>query len=366
MKLFSIFNIMLILSVFYPSAVDAQTRRIPAEWEPQKSTWMQWPRASEASNRDNFSGIIDALQEYEHIDILVASESEKTAAQNFLAGNGVPETNIVWHIIPYDWAWMRDNGPVWIDVNGSLIVQDWGFDGWGGVVPYWNNDDAVPPHVASAENVSSESYSLINERGTLEFNGVDALITSWPCLSDRNPGISQDDMEAELKAAFGVTTVVWLLSYPPGDLTKGHVDGIARFINEDTVVVARYVDQSDPDAPVYEEAATIIQEAGFQVLRLDVPGKVNYLGSEMEANYTNWLVANGVVILCGFGAPEWDNAAKTTVEGYFPGRDVIVTDVRELWYNGGGVHCVTNDQPAAPVTTGLSDPPVPDNYRLCF
>ena len=322
--------------------------RVPAEWEPHQATWMQWPKGVEASYRPNFSGIIDALQGYEPVHILVVSSSARNQAQSYLTDRGVPLANITWHIMPYDAAWMRDNGPVWIEGYRGPFVQDWGFDAWGELYPPWDDDDAVPCQVAAIESVPCEVYELINERGTLEFNGVDTLITSWCCLSDRNPAVSQAEMEALFQEAFGVTQVVWLLSGPSDDLTGGHVDGIARFIDEDTVVVARYVDQGDPDAWVYEEAATIIQNAGFEVLRLDVPGDVMYSGSSMSANYLNWLVANGVVVMCGFGVPAWDNAAKATVEGYFPGRDVVVVETLEIWRWGGGVHCVTNDQPARP------------------
>lgn len=321
-------------------------RRVPAEWERHEATWMQWPKILESTYRESFSRIIDVLQDYEPIEIIVGGTSAQEQASSFLLNHGVPLTNITWHIMPYDWAWMRDNGPVWVSVRGEERVQDWVFDGWSGLVPYWDLDDAVPCRVAETEGVTCEDYTLINERGNLEFNGSGAVIASWAVLSDRNPGVSQAEMEALFRQTWGATSVTWLLSYPPDDFTKGHVDGIARFINRDTVAVARYVDQGDPNAWIYEEAATIIQSADFQVARVDVPGYVTYRGTPMAANYMNWLVADDVVVVSGFAVPQWDNAAKSTIEGFFPGRDVVVVDTRELWYWGGGVHCVTNDQPS--------------------
>ncbi len=320
------------------------TVRIPAEWEPHKATWMQWPRKPEAGLRRNFSAIIDGLQDYEPIHILVESESAGARARNFLTEAGVPLTNITWHIMDYDWSWMRDNGPVWAKKEGEAIVQDWGFNGWGLGPPY-QNDDKVPARVAWIEGVKCDTYRLINERGTLEFNGRDALITSWICLSSRNPGVSHKEMEGILKSAFGVTKIIWLLSEPSDDITNGHVDGIARFIDENTVAVARYTSQTDPDAPVYEEAASIIQNAGFEVVRVDMPGYVMHNGDPLPANYMNWLVANGVVIVPGFGVPAWDAAARATIAGFFPGRDVVMVEILDIWAEGGGVHCVTNDQP---------------------
>jgi agmatine deiminase len=261
----------------------------------------------------------------------------------------VPLENVNWHIMPYDWAWMRDNGPVWVESGGELFLQDWDFNAWGEIDPNWEKDNAVPCKVAEIEGIDCEKQELIYERGTLEFNGAGTLIASWPVMQNRNPDLSQSEAEAIFQEAFGVDKVVWIHGAPKGDITGGHVDGIARFINEDTVVVARHVDQENSEADLFEDAATIIAEAGFNVLRMDIPGYVSYRGAKMPAIYVNWLVANGVVVMTGFGEPEWDDAAKATVEIYFPGRDVVVIETLDLWYSGGGVHCVTNDQPKMPI-----------------
>ncbi len=336
-----------------PPVLD-EVRRVPAEWEPQQAAWMQWPKGGESYYRANFSRIIDALQAYQPINIIVNSVSARNQAQNYLTGDGVPLSNITWHIMPYDAAWLRDNGPVWVEVNSQLTIQDWGFDAWGEQYPPWEDDDAVPCRIATLEGVTCEDHNtLICEKGNLEFNGAGALIVNWGCQSSRNPGMSQAEMEAIFMQSFGLDQVVWLPSEPSGDLTGGHTDGIARFIDADTVAVARYVDQGDPDAWVYEEAATIIGNAGFEVVRIDVPGYVSYYGNQLPAIYVNWLVANGVVVMTGFGQPAWDNAAQATVEGFFPGRDVILVETLDLWDAGGGVHCVTNDQPVGP-TAGIT------------
>jgi agmatine deiminase len=127
---------------------------------------------------------------------------------------------------------------------------------------------------------------------------------------------------------------------------------MARFINPNTVVVPKYVDQSHAGAAVYEDAAAAIIEAGLNVIRMDMPGYFYFdpkvpgeSGVEMEANYVNWLVGNGVVIATGVGVSEWDRAARSTIEGYFPDRDVHMITTPTIYYYGGGVHCITNDQP---------------------
>ncbi len=335
-----------------PDAADQSVaaRRVPAEWEQHDSTWLQWPKGEEVSQRSNVAGIIKALQAYERVNLVVESSRARTEAANFLRRRGVPLGNIQFHIMPYDWSWMRDNGAIWVkqtDSSGQtrLVVQDWGFDGWGGYGGPSRKDDAVPCRVASLKGVACESVPVVLEKGTLEFNGRGALITSWTVLHQRNPLLSREQLESVLKYKFGVNTVVWLEGVPSGDITEGHVDGIARFVDANTVVVGRYRDQSDPDAALFEQAATTIQAAGFTVVRMDIPGYVRYSGEWLPANYLNYLVANGVVIASSYANAEFDNYARQRLGQLFPGRQIILTDTRELWYNGGAVHCVTNDQP---------------------
>jgi agmatine deiminase len=324
---------------------QAKSRRVPAEWEPHESTWLQWPKGWEKGYQGTFSEIVKVLQAHEPVNLIVEDEIGLEVARNFLDRNGIPLSNIQWHIMPYDWAWMRDNGPVWVESEGEIVLQDLGFNAWGEIDPHFDKDDAVPCRVAEIENIPCENKEFIYERGTLEFNGAGALIASWPVMQDRNPELTQTQAEEIFYNSFGVDQVIWILGAPRGDITGGHVDGIARFIDQDTVVVAQHVDPENPEADLYDEAAAVIAGAGFEVLRMDIPGYVRYRGVSMPAIYVNWLVANGVVVMTGFGEPEWDNAAKATVETYFPGRDVVVIETLDLWYSGGGVHCVTNDQP---------------------
>jgi len=319
--------------------------RVPAEWEPHAGTWMQWPRQNEHWSRPDHARIIAALSPYEPVHIIVDSASAQAQAEEQAEQAGAQMGQVFFHTMAYDWSWVRDNGPTWIERDGELIVQDWGFNCWGEPGAY-QQDDAVPCNIAEELGLSCDTYDLINERGNLEFNGEGILIANWTCVAERNPSASKEEVEALFEEAFGIEQVVWLDGASAQDLTDGHTDGIARFIDASTVAVARYSDQDDPDAALYEDAADTIAAAGLDVVRIDVPGEITYLGEPMAANYTNWLVANGVVVVNGFAHTQWDAAAKAEVEGFFPDHDVVVLDTRELWYNGGGVHCVTNDQPA--------------------
>jgi agmatine deiminase len=124
-------------------------------------------------------------------------------------------------------------------------------------------------------------------------------------------------------------------------MTRGHPDGIARFINESTIAVGETLDKTDADYPVFEDAASVASEAGFSLVRVPIPGR----WEEMAANYMNWYVANGVVLVGTFGRPEFDDIGIASVAALFPERKVVGIDVRRLWRRGGGLHCVTQQQP---------------------
>jgi len=157
--------------------------------------------------------------------------------------------------------------------------------------------------------------------------------------------------ERDLKEYFGVTNVIFIEGIPDGDLTKGHIDGIARFIGQRTVVVVQCTTQSlcrpnSIDAEIYDKAAKTIMDAGFNVIREPIEGFVKHNDIMFDTNYMNWLVGNGFVIVPGFGNPDTDFSAKLRVESYFPDRDVYLIEMLSSWAAGGGVHCHTNDQPA--------------------
>ncbi len=345
------------------------TRRVPAEWEPQAAVWLQWPRPFERTYVPAFAEIVATIVGYEDVHLLVHSVRTRQAAERALAEVGGLSADVLagepspagfrihWHEVPYDSAWMRDNGPRYVVQDGGLRIQNWGFDGWGGGfgdVPT-ANDNAVPDAVAGLVWLPVDHVDLVHERGDLEFNGIDTVILNWSVIGDpaRNPGLTREQAVAAMEEHFGVSRVVMIEGTPEGDRTGGHVDGIARFVDADTVVVADCSPTSacppgGADDAIYDGAAAQLEEAGLQVVRFPFLAAVPYRDAVFDTDYMNWLVGNGFVITVGFGHEAADADAKARLESWFPGRDVYVIEMLESWYAGGGVHCHTNDQPAVP------------------
>jgi len=325
----SILGAVLLLVV---AAAPSQERRVPAEWEPHAATWMQWPGFWEAGLRPAFAAIIDVVQDYEPVHLLTSTVPQRDAARAYLLSRGVPDVNITWHIVPVDSAWMRDNGPVYVVEGGQTRVQNWSFDAWGGNfgsdVPF-ANDDSVPAAVAAILGLPVEDrQGYVLERGNLELNGAGTLVLGWDCQDDRNPGMTRAEHEAVLADALGVTTILWAYGHHPLDLTTGHIDGVARFVDHDTIAIA------DDGSATATGLAAECAAAGLEV--------VWYPGDP------NWLVGNGFVAAMSSGQPITDQLLRAQLATLFPGRDVFMVDGSALAAAGGGIHCVTNDQPAVP------------------
>lgn len=303
--------------------------RVPAEWEPHAATWMQWATPWELEMRPAFADIINVIQNYEPVHLLVGSQSEKTKAQRFLSARGIPDTNITWHVVPVDNSWMRDNGPIYVTDGSDIWIQNWGFTGWDGTTgASYRRDNRVPNRVGEILGMKVEDRTdYVLEKGNLEVNGVGMAFLNWDCQNQRNPGMTQAEHESLLKEAFGLTQIFWAYGHDPEDITTGHIDGTARFIDRNTIVIADYY-----DSETERDLAVAAEEAGLEVVR--------YSGDP------NWLVGNGFVAAMSEGDRAVDAELKSQLELLFPDRDIHMIDARAIAEAGGGIHCVTNDQPA--------------------
>ncbi len=311
------------------TTVINQNVRVPAEWEPHDATWMQWALDWEASMRHPFADIIEIVKQYEPVHLIAISEAEKTEGIEFLANKGVTQDNITWHVFNLDNSWMRDSGPIYVTDGEKTWIQNWKFDGWGsgfGNIP-WQNDNQVPVRVAEYLNLEVEDrQDYVLEKGNVEVNGNDILVINWDCQKDRNPNVPQEVQETLLKNALGVSKVIWAYGHYEGEGTIGHIDGTARFINENTIVIADY----GPHMENGNNLAIDCQNAGLEVIL--------YNGD------LNWLVGNGFVVAMGNGDAN-DDQIKAEMEIFWPNHEVHVIDGSNMANLGGGIHCVTNDQP---------------------
>ena len=186
------------------------------------------------------------------------------------------------------------------------------------------------------------------------------MILNWNVIGNPNRGngyANKAEVEVDLINYFGVSKIIWADGPISGDDTGGHIDGIARFIDANRVVVGDctvngHCQPGDSDDQVYDGTAANAAAAGFEVIRMPFEAEISFGGFTFDSDYMNWGVGNGWVILVGFNNPTTDNAAKVKLEEWFPNRDVYVIEMLPAWIAGGGVHCHTNQQPAASTING--------------
>ena len=285
-----------------------------------------------------FARIVRALREHELVSIIVPTRVVRTGLERRLGGDGVRFV-----VARTDWCWCRDNGPVFVGKGNARRIVDWGFDAWGAPWLPHRDDDRVPQLVGRVLGLPVVTRPLVIEGGALEWSGHGVFLGSRDCLTARNPGATVECLADELRLVVGARRVIWLDGRPSDDrLTLGHVDAVARFVAPDTAVVGRVSDRGHPDHRFYERAARRIAEAGLHVLRMPLPASED----GTVCNYMNWYVANGAVLVGTFGDPRADVRAMGAVGSYFPGRQIVGIDVRALWRRGGGIHCVTMQEPA--------------------
>ncbi|MCP3932180.1 MAG: agmatine deiminase family protein [Bacteroidetes bacterium] len=256
--------------------------------------------------RKPFADIIEIVKQYEPVHLIAISEAEKTEAIEFLTNKVVTQDNITWHMADIDNSWMRDNGPVYVTDGEKTWIQNWKFDGWGtgfGNIP-WEYDNQIPAIVAEYLNVDVEKrQDYVLEKGNVEVNGNGTLLINWDCQHDRNPKMDQASQETVLKNALGVTKIIWAYGHYEGEGTIGHIDGTARFIDENTVLMANY----GPHLENGNNLTLACKNEGLEVI--------------MYEGDLNWLVGNGFVVAMGEG-DAYDETIKAEMELFWPTRDV--------------------------------------------
>src|SRR5205823_4145807 len=257
--------------------------RMPAEWEPHAATWLSWPRREGISFPDSFDRVLPALREMvaalvesEPVCINVCNGAHEAEARGVL--DVLPQQEcITYYEIPTNEPWCRDHGPIFLtrDANPKLAIVDWDYNAWGNKYPPFDLDEVVPTRLAEILKLPVFYPHMILEGGSIDVNGSGALLTSESCLlnKNRNPNLSRDEIEQRLRDYLGVRDILWLGDGIAGDDTDGHIDDLARFVSEKTVITAVEENRRDENyEPLHENLARLqamkINGRGTEVLTL--------------------------------------------------------------------------------------------------
>ena len=335
---------------------------MPAEWEPHEATWISWPHPEGASFPSAYERVlrvfvemVKALVPSEIVRINVRDAAQEVEVRALL--NDCRLDRLEFFHIPTNEPWCRDHGPIFLKRKESprILAVSFGFNAWGYKLSPFEDDEAAATLMADRIGVPVFDFGdFVLEGGSVEVNGQGTLLTTESCLlnPNRNPDLSREQIEANLRDAFGVSQILWLGDGIEGDDTDGHVDDITRFVSPSTVVT---VVEEDEDDANYESLELNLQRLRtmrlsnglpLRVLKLPMPSRIVRDGQRLPASYANFYVGNTVVLLPTYHDTN-DAWAASVLKEAFPNRRIVSIDCRELIWGLGAFHCLTQQQPAA-------------------
>ncbi len=334
---------------------------MPAEWAPHSRCWMEWPCRAETwgdhidAAREAYAEVARTIARFEPVTMIV--KPKNVAEVSILVGAG---TGISMFSLPHDDSWMRDNGPTFVvDGRGQVAGVDWRWNAWGNKYPDHDRDGAVAEAVLMHLEMRRYEAPIVNEGGAIHTDGEGTLLTTESVLlnPNRNPGISRAEMEEVLAAYLGIRKVIWLGEGLEGDRdadkgTDGHIDNLACFARPGVVLALTTSDTADPNYEILQDnlarlrAATDAQDRALEIIEIEQPKRqVTAEGERLALSYINFYIANGGIVMPAFEDPQ-DARALQTLTKVFSDREVVQVPATDIVYGGGGIHCITQQQPA--------------------
>jgi len=325
---------------------------MPPEWAPHKATWMGFPTgaypSSGVSSEDVFkawASVANLVVDHEPVHML-CRPSQLQQAKKYLS------SAVILHPAEINDAWLRDTGPTWVVDHGQVRAIDWRFNGWGDNTSFdWEADALVASKVAELTETPVDVSALTNEGGGIHVNGQTTVLLTESVQSDpnRNPDWDRDRIESEIHAQLGTNIACWFSRGLYRDYqnhgTRGHVDVFACFNEGGDVLLHRQLEKSHPDYERYSEHRKTLEQAGLPHIDVPAPKKTRDNIDWVDYSYLNHYVCNGAVILPTFEDPH-DELVTELLTDAWPGREIRQVDARVIFAMGGGVHCITQQQPA--------------------
>lgn len=339
------------------------TPYLPPEWAPQAALLLTWPHAH-GDWGDNlpaveatFLALARETAARQRLIIACHDEDHREHVASALASAGVAADRTGLFIAPSNDIWARDHGPLTVLHGGAPTLLDFRFNGWGRKYPA-QLDDAVTARLheqGAFDGSPREAVSLVLEGGSIEVDGRGTLLTTISCLlsPERNPAYDCIGLEGRFGELFGIQRTHWLEhGLLAGDDTDGHIDTLARFCDPHTIAYTACDDPADehytPLQAMAGQLATFTDPDGspYRLVPLPLPAPLYEAGRRLPANYANFLIINGAVLVPGYGDP-MDDVARERLAGVFPDREVITLDARALVRQNGSLHCAAMQLPAA-------------------
>jgi agmatine deiminase len=318
-------------------------------WPCREEVWGEHLDAASKAYAD----VALAIAEFEPVT-MVCNPSD-VAEASLTLGNGTAIDVLSMEI---DDSWMRDSGPTFLlDRNGHLAGAHWRFNAWGEKFKPYSRDAVIAKRVLKHVGAQRFRAPFVLEGGAVHVDGEGTVLTTEQCLlnPNRNPGLTKAQVEQNLRDWLGVSQVIWLPEGIEDDETDGHVDEIACFVRPGVVLALSTDDKSDGNFDVLQTNLDILRSTKdakgrpLQVIEVPQPARQEHRGKRLSLSYVNFYIANGGIVMPAFDVAE-DERAFRIIRDAFPNRRVVQVHARDIFLGGGGIHCITQQQPAHPAT----------------
>lgn len=329
---------------------------MPAEWHPHERCWMAWPchektweKIGLAKARRAYALVANSIAQYEPVTMLV-NPCDFEEAQ-LLCGNAITLLPL-----PINDSWTRDTGCTFlINKEGALAGIDWIHNAWGGNYTDYSLDQKIAATLIKECNAQYFHAPLVMEGGSFHVDGEGTVLTSRECLlnANRNPQLSQSQIEHYLSDYLNCEHIIWLNQGLLGDETDGHVDEIATFVAPGKVLCLITNDKSDPNYERLQENLSILKGARdakgrcLEVFTIEQPPATPMHGERLTLSYINFYLANKGIVMPAFGYESYDKKAYELFTQLFPNHTISQIDAIDVFAGGGGIHCITQQQPKA-------------------
>ena len=338
-----------------------QNYRMPAEWEQHECCWMQWPHDNPEFNsyaevstwshfdiekgRIAWANVANAISNFEQVKMIVHPHNLINASKLL---NGKVE------ILSFvnDDGWARDSGAIFLlNKEKKLGGTDWEFNGWGKFSPY-DADNKIAKFMIENTEATYFKNNMILEGGSIHTDGDGTLLTTEQCLlnKNRNPDLSKEEIEENLKNYLGVNKIIWLKN-GTDEGTDGHVDNVACFVKPGEILALSCSDKQDPFYDKINENLEILKTAldskgnVLDIIELEMSYKRLIPNDDEPSSYINFYIANKGIVMPSFDDEKTDIRAKEVIQSVFPNRKIITINGIDISMGGGNVHCITQQQP---------------------
>lgn len=326
---------------------------MPAEWEAHQRCWMAWPCRLDfwgdnlAATRAAFARVANAISDFEPVTMLCPPIQVENARR--LCSDKVD-------ILPtqLDDSWTRDMGPNFVrNEAGDLAASIYHFNAWGQKHQPWRNDAALGHRLAEHLGIPTFTCPIFMEGGGINVDGQGTLLTTEQCVlnNNRNPGLSKEEAEIAFRESLGVEKILWLPGDPDDTETDGHIDGIACFVEPGKVLVelcpadgSERFDNMQANLSALQ-GQTDANGRAIEIVTIEEAYEANRRGDIFASSYINFYIANGAIVMPGFGIDR-DQTARDDLATLFPDREIVQIEISDIAVGGGGIHCITQQQPA--------------------